>query len=63
MVGWKLIGFNGNYWGDDIGLGARKLMVAGTPTRLQPESLGDLQKSRRATIKCRLQLHIHKQTL
>jgi len=44
MVGWKLIGFNANYWGDDIGLGAMKLMVASTPTRLQPKSLGDLQK-------------------
>ena len=44
MVGWKLIGFNGNYWGDDIGLGAMKLMVASTPTRLPPKSLGQLQK-------------------
>ena len=45
LVGWKLIAFNGNYWGDDIGLGARKLMVAGKPTRLKPASIGDLQKS------------------
>jgi gluconate 2-dehydrogenase gamma chain len=44
MVGWKLIAFNANYWGDDIGLGARKLMVAGTPTRLPPKSLGELQQ-------------------
>jgi gluconate 2-dehydrogenase gamma chain len=44
MVGWKLIGFNANYWGDDIGLGAMKLMVASTPTRLPPKSLGELQK-------------------
>ena len=44
MVGWKLIGFNANYWGDDIGLGAMKLMVASTPTRLTPKSLGQLQK-------------------
>jgi hypothetical protein len=44
MVGWKLIAFNGNYWGDDIGLGAMKLMVAGTPTRLPPKSLGQFQK-------------------
>lgn len=44
MVGWKLIAFNANYWGDDIGLGARKLMVAGTPTRLQPKSLAELQQ-------------------
>ena len=44
MVGWKLIAFNANYWGDDIGLGAMKLMVAGTPTRLPPKSLGEFQK-------------------
>ena len=48
LVGWKLIAFNGNYWGDDIGLGAKKLMVAGTPTRLKPASIGDLQKSGKA---------------
>ncbi len=44
MVGWELIAFNGNYWGDDIGLGAMKLMVAGTPTRLKPKSLGQFQQ-------------------
>ena len=44
MVGWQLIAFNANYWGDDIGLGAKKLMVAGTPTRLKPKSLGQFQK-------------------
>jgi gluconate 2-dehydrogenase gamma chain len=44
LVGWQLLAFNGNYWGDDIGLGAQKLMVAGTPTRLKPKSLGELQK-------------------
>ncbi|HLN89473.1 MAG TPA: gluconate 2-dehydrogenase subunit 3 family protein [Candidatus Binatia bacterium] len=44
LVGWKLIGFNGNNWGDDIGLGAKKLMVASTPTRLTPKSLGQLQQ-------------------
>ncbi len=44
MVGWKLLAFNANYWGDDIGLGAVKLMVASTPTRLPPKSLGQLQK-------------------
>lgn len=44
LVGWKLIGFNGNYWGDDIGLGAAKLMIASTPTRLTPKSLGQLQQ-------------------
>jgi len=43
LVGWKLLAFNGNYWGDDIGLGAMKLMVAGTPTRLPPKSLAQLQ--------------------
>ena len=44
MVGWVLIAFNANYWGDDIGLGATKLMTAGTPTRLPPKSLGQLQQ-------------------
>ncbi len=43
MVGWQLIAFNANYWGDDIGLGAKKLMVADTPTRLPPKSLGQFQ--------------------
>ncbi len=43
MVGWKLLAFNANYWGDDIGLGAKKLMIASTPTRLAPKSLSDLQ--------------------
>lgn len=43
MVGWKLLAFNANYWGDDIGLGAQKLMVASAPTRLQPKSLSQLQ--------------------
>jgi gluconate 2-dehydrogenase gamma chain len=43
MVGWQLIAFNANYWGDDIGLGATKLMTAGTPTRLPPKSLGQFQ--------------------
>jgi hypothetical protein len=45
MVGWKLIAFNANYWGDDIGLGAAKLMLQSTPTRLPPQSLSDLQKA------------------
>lgn len=44
MVGWQLIAFNANYWGDDIGLGAPKLMVAGTPTRLPPKSLAQFQQ-------------------
>lgn len=45
MVGWTLLAFNANYWGDDIGLGPSKLMVASTPTRLPPRSLGQLQKA------------------
>jgi len=44
MIGWKHIAFNANYWGDDIGLGAQKLMVANTPTRLTPKSLSDLEQ-------------------
>jgi hypothetical protein len=44
MIGWKHIAFNGNYWGDDIGLGAPKLMLQSTPTKLSPKSLSDLQK-------------------
>ncbi len=44
MVGWTLLAFNGSYWGDDIGLGAQKLMVANTPTRLPPKSLSQLEK-------------------
>jgi gluconate 2-dehydrogenase gamma chain len=45
MVGWKHIAFNANYWGDDKGLGAPKLMLQSTPTRLPPMSLSDLQKA------------------
>ena len=48
LVGWKLLAFNGNYWGEDIGLSAQKLMVAGTPTRLKSVSLGEFQKSGKA---------------
>ncbi len=44
MVGWQLLAFNANYWGDDIGLGSKKLMVANAPTRLQPKSLSKLQE-------------------
>jgi gluconate 2-dehydrogenase gamma chain len=44
MVGWELIAFNANYWGEDIGLNAVKLMTAGSPTRLAPKSLGQFQK-------------------
>ncbi len=43
LVGWQLIAFNGNYWGDDIGLGSKKLMTAATPVRLPPKSLSQLQ--------------------
>jgi hypothetical protein len=45
MVGWQLLAFNANYWGDDIGLGAMTLMVANSPTRLNPMSLSDMQKA------------------
>ncbi len=61
MVGWQLLAFNGNYWGDDIGLGAKKLMVAGTPTRLKPMSLGQLQKEGGGNIKCQASIN-HPQT-
>jgi gluconate 2-dehydrogenase gamma chain len=44
MVGWELIAFNANYWGEDKGLNAVKLMTAGSPTRLAPKSLGQFQK-------------------
>jgi len=44
MVGWQLLAFNVNYWGDDIGLGPQKLMVANTPTKLTPKSLSQLEK-------------------
>jgi gluconate 2-dehydrogenase gamma chain len=44
LVGWKLIAFNGSYWGEDKGIGPEKLMTAGSPTRLQPKSLGQLQQ-------------------
>ena len=43
MVGWELIAFNANYWGDDIGLGAMKLMVADTPTDYRLRVLGQFQ--------------------
>ncbi len=45
MVGWQHIAFNANYWGDDIGLGAARLMLQSTPTRLPPMSLSQLQKA------------------
>jgi len=45
MVGWQLLAFNGSNWGDAQGLGAQKLMVASTPTKLAPMSLSDLQKA------------------
>jgi gluconate 2-dehydrogenase gamma chain len=46
MVGWTLTAFNGtnqgNFYGE--GLTTAELMVASTPTRLQPASLGQFQK-------------------
>ena len=46
MVGWKYVGFNGvnfgNFYGE--GLDAKNLMVATTPTRLQPASLAQYQQ-------------------
>lgn len=46
MVGWKLIAFNGvnmgNFYGE--GLTEQQLMVATTPTTLQPASLAQFQK-------------------
>ncbi len=43
MIGWQLIAFNGNYWGEDKNLGPVKLMTAGAPTKLPPKSLGQMQ--------------------
>ena len=60
MVGWKLIGFNANYWGDDIGLGAMKLMVASTPTQIATKEFRRSSEGRRRIIKCQVQLIIHK---
>lgn len=46
MVGWKLTGFVGTNMGNayNEGLSVFNLMVAGSPTRLQPASLGQYQK-------------------
>jgi hypothetical protein len=46
MVGWKLTGFVGANMGNGYGegLNPQNLMVASTPTRLQPSSLGQYQK-------------------
>ena len=46
MVGWKYLGFNGTNNGDFYGEGytTMQLMVASTPTRLQPASIGQLEK-------------------
>ncbi len=47
MAGWKLTGFTaanmGNAYGEE--LSPLTLMVASSPTRLQPSSLGNYQKS------------------
>lgn len=46
MVGWSYVGFNGTNNGDFYGEGytTMQLMVASTPTRLQPASIGQLEK-------------------
>jgi hypothetical protein len=47
MVGWSYVAYNGtnqgNFYGE--GLTTKQLMVATTPTRLQPASLGQLQQA------------------
>lgn len=47
MVGWKLTGFSGTNMGNGYGegLNSQTLMVAVTPTRLQPLSSGPISKS------------------
>ena len=47
MVGWKHVAFNGTNQGDFYGEGynIKQLMVANSPTRLEPSSLGQYQKS------------------
>jgi hypothetical protein len=47
MVGWKLTGFTGANMGDSFNSGrdVRQLMVADKPTRLDPHSLGEYQKT------------------
>jgi hypothetical protein len=45
MVGWQLLAFNANNWGDAEGLGAAKLMLQSSPTRIAPMSLSQLQKA------------------
>jgi hypothetical protein len=46
MVGWKLVGFTGTNMGNAYGegLNSQTLMVAATPTRLQPASNGQYQQ-------------------
>jgi hypothetical protein len=46
MVGWTYTGFNGVNQGNFYGEGhtVQELMVATTPTRLQPASLAQFQK-------------------
>jgi hypothetical protein len=45
MVGWDLLGFNGVNFGNSYGEGltSQQLMLATTPTKLQPASLAQLQ--------------------
>lgn len=47
MVGWKHVAFNGTNQGNFYGEGynIKQLMVASSPTRLEPSSLGQYQKS------------------
>lgn len=47
MIGWTLTGFTGADMGDSFKAGrdVMKLMVASTPTRYAPHSLGEFQKS------------------
>ncbi len=47
MVGWKLTGFSGANMGNAFndGRDVLKLMVASTPTRYAPHSLGEYQKT------------------
>lgn len=47
MVGWSYVGFNGTNTGNAYGEGltVQQLMVATTPTRLQPQSLAQFQQA------------------
>ncbi|MDQ1279754.1 MAG: gluconate 2-dehydrogenase gamma chain [Thermoproteota archaeon] len=45
MASWQLMGSTGVNDGQDQGYTTKQLMVATTPTRLSPKSLGDIQKT------------------